>query len=129
MASAAAATLGWGVPQLYAKGETPRVGRILDPTKGRGSLRHVAPAQALLQQAAPSPPTLALALARTLAPALALALVLAPTPALLLSQAAPPPSPRSAAYSQRRDELAHVPAAVAAPPSTRPESVGAHLSQ
>ena len=127
MASAAAAALGWGVPQLYAKGETPRVGRILDPTKGRGSLRHVAPAQALLQQAAPSPLTLALALART--PALALALALTPTPALLLSQAAPPPSPRSAAYSQRREELAHVPAAVAAPPSTRPESVGAHLSQ
>ena len=127
MASAAAAALGWGVPQLYAKGETPRVGRILDPTKGRGSLRHVAPAQALLQQAAPSPLTLALALART--PALALALALTPTPALLLSQAAPPPSPRSVAYSQRREELAHVPAAVAAPPSTRPESVGAHLSQ
>ena len=127
MASAAAAALGWGVPQLYAKGETPRVGRILDPTKGRGSLRHVAPAQALLQQAAPSPLTLALALART--PALALALALAPTPTPTLSQAAPPPSPRSAAYSQRREELAHVPAAVAAPPSTRPESVGAHLSQ
>ena len=68
MASAAAAALGLGVPQLYAKGETPRVGRILDPTKGRGSLRHVAPAQALLQQAAPSPLTLALALARTPAP-------------------------------------------------------------
>ena len=55
-ASATAAALGWGVPQLYAKGETPRLGRILDPTKGRGSLRHVAPALAPPQQAASAVP-------------------------------------------------------------------------
>ena len=55
--SATAAALGC-VPQLYAKGETPREGRLLDPTKSRGSLRHVAPALAPQQQAGPPHPTL-----------------------------------------------------------------------
>ena len=89
--STTAAALGC-VPQLYAKGETPREGRLLDPTKSRGSLRHVAPA-------------------------------LAP------QQAAPSPSPRYAAYSQRRAELVHVPPPVAPPPSARPESLGALLDE
>ena len=137
------------MPQLYAKGETPREGRLLDPTKSRGSLRHVAPALAPQQQAGPPHPTLnpspslnlPVALNRTLAidpaPPLAQSPTLsqapAPTraliPTLTLSQAAPSPSPRYAAYSQRRADLVHVPPPVAPPPSARPESLGALLSK